>query len=149
MTPREWSPCATSANGAPLGVGVILLSGVMAAGKSTVAELLAQRFPRAVHVRGDVFRRFVVSGRVEPTPDMPEEARGQLRLRYRLAIATADEYAGAGFVAIVQDVILGPSLADVVAMIKTRPRYVVVLNPQPKTVARREQARTKSGYVGG
>jgi len=77
--------------------GVILLTGVMAAGKSTVAQLLAERFPRAVHVRGDVFRRFIVTGRVEPTtPNMPPEAQAQLMLRHQLAVATADAYAPAG-----------------------------------------------------
>jgi predicted kinase len=61
----------------------------MAAGKSTVAQLLAEQFPRAVHVRGDVFRRFVVTGGVEPTPSMPSAAMDHLLLRYRLAISTA------------------------------------------------------------
>lgn len=37
--------------------GVIyVISGLMASGKSTVAELLARRLARSVHLRGDVFR---------------------------------------------------------------------------------------------
>ena len=32
------------------------ITGVMAAGKSTVAELLAQRFEKGVQLRGDLFR---------------------------------------------------------------------------------------------
>jgi chloramphenicol 3-O-phosphotransferase len=128
---------------------VILVTGVMAAGKSTVAQLLAERFDRSVHVRGDVFRRFVVSGAVEPTPEMPPEAYAQLLLRYRLATAAADAYAGAGFTAVLQDVVVGPVLADVVAMIRTRPRYVVVLDPDPAVVAEREAARPKTGYGPG
>lgn len=126
--------------------GVILVTGVMAAGKSTVAQLLAESLPRSVHVRGDVFRRFVVSGRAEPTPDLPDEAHRQLLLRYRLAAATADAYVQAGFVAVVQDVILGPVLPTVVEMVRSRPRHVVVLDPDPATVARREAGRPKSGY---
>jgi adenylylsulfate kinase-like enzyme len=47
------------------GSAVVLITGVMAAGKSTVAELMAGRLPRAAHVRGDVFRRMIVSGREE------------------------------------------------------------------------------------
>ena len=70
----------------------------MAAGKSTVARLLASRFDRSVHLEGDVFRRFVVSGREEMTPDATPEALEQLRLRYRLAAAAADVYFEAGFV---------------------------------------------------
>jgi predicted kinase len=33
---------------------VFVITGAMASGKSTVAQLLAERFDRAVHVRGDV-----------------------------------------------------------------------------------------------
>ena len=57
----------------------------MAAGKSTVAELLAQRLPRSVHVRGDVFRTMVVNGRADMTPQPTAEAIAQLHLRYDLA----------------------------------------------------------------
>ena len=49
--------------------GVVLITGVMAAGTSTVAQVLAERLPRAAHVRGDVFRRMPVSGRAEYEPD--------------------------------------------------------------------------------
>jgi dephospho-CoA kinase len=36
---------------------LILVTGIMAAGKSTVAQLLAERLaPQSVHLRGDVFR---------------------------------------------------------------------------------------------
>ncbi|MFF4500265.1 hypothetical protein [Streptomyces sp. NPDC001401] len=37
--------------------GVVLITGVMAAGESTAAQALAEELPRAAHVRGDVFRR--------------------------------------------------------------------------------------------
>ncbi|WP_345393869.1 AAA family ATPase [Nonomuraea salmonea] len=90
--------------------GVVVITGVSAAGKSTVAQALAERLPRAAHVRGDVFRRMVVAGRAEMTPEAGDEAVRQLRLRYRLAAATADMYFDAGFTAIVQDVIIGGDL---------------------------------------
>lgn len=128
---------------------VIVVTGVMAAGKSTVAQLLAESFSRAVHVRGDAFRRFIVSGRAEPSPEMSPEAWTQLLLRYRLAAAAADGYAQAGFVAVVQDVITGPSLSDVVDMYRTRDLYLVVLDPDPRSVRERESARPKSGYTDG
>ena len=43
-----------------------------------------------MRVRGDEFRRMVVSGRVATSPKPSPEAWAQLRLRYRLAAMTAD-----------------------------------------------------------
>ncbi|GHE96780.1 hypothetical protein GCM10018785_71900 [Streptomyces longispororuber] len=126
--------------------GVVVITGIMAAGKSTVAQALAERLPRAAHVRGDVFRRMIVSGREEYEPGAGGEAEAQLRLRYGLSAATADAYAAAGFTAIVQDVILGEELERYVGLVRTRPLYVVVLAPRPEAVAAREAARHKTGY---
>jgi adenylate kinase family enzyme len=69
---------------------VYLITGPMAAGKTTVARLLAEQFERGVHLEGDVFRRSIVSGREEMTPEQAPAALEQLRLRYRLAAAAAD-----------------------------------------------------------
>lgn len=126
---------------------LFLITGIMAAGKSTVAQALAERFDRSVHLRGDVFRRFVVSGRSEMSGDPSPEALDQLRLRYELAAASADRYVDAGFATVMQDVILGPWLPEVVAMFRTRPVSVVVLSPPPDVVAQREAARSKTGYT--
>jgi len=133
------------------GKAVILVTGVMAAGKSTIAQRLAESFPRAAHIRGDVFRRFVVSGRVEPTPSMPPTALDQMLLRYRLATATAtaDAYAEAGFVAVVQDIIVGPVLTEVIEMVATQSLFVIVLDPDASAVAGREAGRRKTGYIDG
>ncbi|MFC8516639.1 AAA family ATPase [Streptomyces sp. NPDC057257] len=128
--------------------GVVVVTGVMASGKSTVAQALAERLPRAAHVRGDVFRRMVVSGREDYVPGTApgSEGEAQLRLRYWLSAATADAYAEAGFTAVVQDVLLGEELRRYVDLIRTRPVYVVVLAPNPEAVAAREAGRAKTGY---
>lgn len=125
---------------------VIVITGVMAAGKSTIAQALAERLPRSAHVRGDEFRRSVVSGRVEMAAD--GTGTDQLWLRYRLSAMVADEYAAAGFAAIVQDVILGADVPKYVELLKTDRRYLVTLAPRPDVVAAREAARPKSGYGG-
>lgn len=128
---------------------VVLITGISASGKSTVAELLARRFERGVHVKGDVFRRMVVSGRQEMTAEPTDEAWEQLRLRYRLGAATADAYHEAGFAVVVQDVVIGPVLADYVAAIRSRPLVVVVLTPRVEVVAEREAGRGKTAYRPG
>ncbi|GAA4445366.1 AAA family ATPase [Phytohabitans houttuyneae] len=129
--------------------GVIIVTGAMAAGKSTVAQGIAERLPRAAHVRGDAFRRMVVSGRREMAPDLPAEAVAQLWLRYELAATVADRYARAGFTAVVQDIVIGPELARFVDLFATRPRHLVVLAPRPDVLATREEGRPKTGYGGG
>jgi cytidylate kinase len=130
---------------------VIVITGIMAAGKSTVAQLVAERLDRAVHVRGDLFRRMIVSGRAEPTAAgmSDPEVRAQLELRYRLSAAVADEYAAAGFDAVVQDIVLGADLPAYLELLRGRPRYLVVLAPSPDAVADRERHRAKTGYAGG
>ena len=126
--------------------GVVVITGVMAAGKSTVAQALAERLPRAAHVRGDVFRRMIVSGREEYVPGADGGSEAQLRLRYRLSAATADAYAEAGFTAVVQDVLLGEDLSSYIGLVRSRPLFVVVLAPSPEAVAAREAGRAKTGY---
>lgn len=128
---------------------VYLITGPMAAGKSTVAAMLASRFDRGVHVEGDIFRRSVVSGREEMSPDPPAEAIEQLRLRYRLAAAAADAYFDAGFAVALEDVAAGPFLGEYEAMIRSRPCHVVVLLPSVAAVAAREEGRADRSYLGG
>ena len=121
----------------------------MAAGKSTVARLLALRFERGVHLEGDAFRRFVVSGRKEMTPDPAPEALEQLRLRYRLAAAAADTYVEAGFAVALEDVVVGPLLGEYRTMIRSRPCHVVVLLPSVDAIVAREAGREDKGYIRG
>jgi len=125
---------------------VFLITGISAAGKSTVGELLARRFEPGVHVRGDVFRRMVVSDRADMSMHPSEEARRQLELRYRLGAATADAYARAGFTVVVQDVVLGDYLPHYAEMITSRPVHVIVLAPRAEVVAAREAGRAKNAY---
>lgn len=124
----------------------MLITGIQAAGKSTVAQALAERLPRSVHVRGDLFRRMVVSGRAEMTPAPSADAVAQLRLRYRLGALVADEYAAAGFAVVLQDIILGDDLEFVRSLIRTRPLHVVVLAPAPSVAALRDEHRHKRAY---
>lgn len=118
----------------------------MASGKSTIAQLLAERFDKSVHLRGDIFRKMIVRHRQEMKPEVNEEQMDQLRLRYRLTGQAANTYSEAGFTVIVQDVIIGPLLNEFIADIKNRPLYVVVLCPNVEVVGKRENNRTKKAY---
>lgn len=125
---------------------VVLITGIPAAGKSTAAQLLAERLPKSVHLRGDLFRRLIVRGGLNVLPQLQADAVPQLQLRYRLAAAATDLYTEAGFTVVYQDVILESDLAAQVERIRTRPLYVAVLLPDPEAVARREVTRAKTAY---
>jgi chloramphenicol 3-O-phosphotransferase len=123
---------------------VYLITGAQAAGKSTVAQALAERLPApSVHVHGDQFRRWIVNGRLDLTPELDREAVEQLHLRYRLTAATGDLYAESGFSVVAQDVVLGPYLQVVVDLIRFRPLHVVVLAPRADVVVERGRRRHK------
>lgn len=128
------------------GPGIILITGIMASGKSTVSQLLAERFERSVHLRGDIFRKMIVNDRREVHPDAMEGELDQLRLRYKIAAQAADTYLQEEFTVIVQDVVVGRMLSDFVSFVQGRPFYVVVLCPSPEAVAEREANRSKKGY---
>jgi chloramphenicol 3-O-phosphotransferase len=125
---------------------IVMLTGVMASGKSTVAQALAESTPKSVHLRGDVFRRMIVNNKVDMTPDAAEEAMGQLLMRYSMAAMTAREYADYGFTVFYQDVIVGPVLLEVLGEYDGYALELVVLCPRKEAVAAREAERGKSGY---
>jgi hypothetical protein len=124
-----------------------VITGVMAAGKSTVAELLARRFDRSVHLRGDVFRKMIVSGRDPIAAPLGPEALRQLDLRRRLAVDAASLYWHEQFTVVLQDIYLGAALTEVVDTLPIKPLHVVVLAPRSDVVAARERGRGKTGYT--
>jgi predicted kinase len=130
-------------------MSVIVMTGIQGAGKSTVSQALAERLDRSVHLRSDLFRRMIVNGRVDMGPaDPPQEAVRQLRLRYAIASTVADKYARAGFTVILQDIVLGRELTDMVTAIESRPLHVVVLAPRADIVkARDDTRRARTGKV--
>lgn len=127
---------------------IYLITGVMASGKSTVAELLAQRFEKSVHLRGDIFRKMIVRGREEMSETPTGEALAQLDLRYRLAAGAAKEYHKAGFTVVMQDNYYGEKLPFVLNLLEPEPVQAIVLCPGPDVVLQRERQRGKTGYHG-
>ena len=123
-----------------------IITGISAAGKSTVAQALAARLDPSAHVRGDVFRRFLVNGALVIGPGAPTDALDQLRLRYRLAVHTAEAMVAEGFSVVLQDVIIGPMLGEVLDLVTVEPVHLVVLAPSIEAVVQREAARPKTAY---
>ena len=90
---------------------LIVITGIMAAGKSTIARLLAQRFPRGVHIEADVLQHMIVSGGAwvsQNSPDNPQgEVERQLRLRLKNMCLLGKSFFEAGFTVVLDDIILG------------------------------------------
>lgn len=127
---------------------IYLITGVMASGKSTVAELFASKMEKGVHLRGDVFRRMIVSGRAEMSAQPSDEAIWQLHLRYRLTADAAKTYYDNGFSVVLQDNYYGEEISRILDMLKDYPVQIIVLCPNVETVKKREKMRGKIGYTG-
>lgn len=90
---------------------ILVVSGLPGVGKSTTARGLAERFERAAHVEADRLHQLIVSGAVRPTADgASAEAQRQLDLRLANACLLGKSFADAGFVAIIDDIVMGRGL---------------------------------------
>jgi adenylylsulfate kinase-like enzyme len=123
---------------------VWLVTGAQASGKSTVADLLARRFERGVHVRGGEFYRWAVQGWVHVDDRDQREARRLLDLRYDLSSTVADKYAAAGFTTIVQDNIYGVDVERWLDRIQATPKHLVVLRSSLAVIEARDAERQRT-----
>jgi hypothetical protein len=129
-------------------VGTIIVSGVPGAGKTTIARLLAATFDRAAHLEGDLVSfGFIVSGLVPPQGPPMDEAHRQLELRRRNLCLLADSFADAGFVPVIDDVVVSPSVLDLyLASLRTRPLRLVQFTPTLDVIHRRDSGRDKQVF---
>ncbi len=122
--------------------GVLLISGVPGAGKTTVSEIVARRLPRAALIHGDTVHNFVVSGLVPPSGPPAAEADRQLRLRDRNMAALAGNFVEAGFVAVIDDVfVFKARLQRFLRFLSARPVYLAMLAPNIDVVRHRDATR--------
>lgn len=126
--------------------GIYIITGIMASGKTTVAQGLAERLDHSVHINGDIYRKMIVNGREELTNEPSTEAIEQLRLRYHLTAMAAEAYYRAGFTVVVQDNYLGKEAYHFLREFQTKSLYFITLHPSIAAVQAREQARDKTGY---
>jgi chloramphenicol 3-O-phosphotransferase len=128
---------------------VVLITGMQAAGKSTIAPLLASRLgPPAATVDGDVYFRAVVSGAVGMTPDPEPEAVRQLELRYGASALVARHYLEAGFDFVCSDIMLGDHVARWLDSFQgIAEPHLVVLVPSVDSIVERELGRGSNAYA--
>ncbi|CAH2715920.1 Cytidylate kinase [Neobacillus rhizosphaerae] len=127
--------------------GIYIVTGIMASGKSTIAQMLSEQFEKGVHVRGDIFRKMIVKGNIDMTPGYSQSAVEQLVLRYKMTAKVAEMYYKAGFSVVVQDTYLGKEVASFLEAFESKPVYFITLNPNVEAIIEREKKRNKSGYT--
>ncbi|MGW0120243.1 AAA family ATPase [Streptomyces sp. NPDC003327] len=124
--------------------GIVLLSGIPGSGKSTVAAALAARFTASAHIEVDELQNLIVRGGHWPTPDGDPEADRQIFLRARNACLLADSFVTAGFLPVVDDVVVRRShLGFYRSQARTGPLHAVFLTPGPDKAWERNNARHK------
>jgi predicted kinase len=124
---------------------IIVVTGIQAAGKSTVARLLAGLFERGVHVEADALQRMIVSGGEwvgEPGPPSAEAGR-QLRLRLRNMCLLGKSFYDHGFSVVLDDIIIGERWDHLREELEGYPFSLVVLAPQIAVVQHRDTYRDK------
>lgn len=107
--------------------------------------MLASRFERAAHLEGDlVGHPFIVSGLVPPQGPPQGEADDQLALRRSNLCLLADSFADAGFLPIIDDVVVSVSvLTGYQHRLRNRPLLFVHLIPSLEVVQARDESRDK------
>jgi predicted kinase len=121
---------------------LIVISGMQGAGKSTVADRLARRLPRAARINADALQRLIVSGGQWPeSRAMSAGAARQLRLRLHNACLLAVSLVDAGFTAIVDDIVVGARLDQLLEELAGRRFIFIMLTPRLEVVRQREHGR--------
>jgi len=121
-----------------------LISGIPGAGKSTVSRMLAATFPRGVHIEGDRLQEWIAAGAVWPNQDPVTEANRQIALNRRNQCLLARSYADAGFVPVIDYVVVSRSLvADYLRLLAGLELRLVVLAPGTETALQRDRERAE------
>lgn len=133
---------------------IIAISGTQGAGKTTVVSLLARRFARGAHIEADTLQQMILSGCVWPdaattTADSPEitgEPGVQVRLRLHNACLLARSFADAGITAVIDDIIIGERLGQLLEELDGIDFMLIQLTPSLDVVRERERGRGTTLY---
>ncbi|MFJ2027348.1 AAA family ATPase [Streptomyces sp. NPDC087897] len=124
--------------------GAVLLIGIPGSGKSTVASALAARFAAAAHIEVDGLQELIVSGGRWPSPEGDEEADRQIFLRARNACLLAGSFVAAGFLPVIDDVVVRRAHLDFYRTAFTGgPLHAVILAPGAAKAMERNLTRAK------
>jgi hypothetical protein len=107
-----------------------------------VARRLAERFECGAWVSADALQKMIVAGGRWPEGgEMSAEAERQLRLRLKHACLLAASFADAGITAVVDDIVIGGRIEDLMRELAGRRFAFVMLTPRLDVVRAREAGR--------
>jgi adenylylsulfate kinase-like enzyme len=125
---------------------VFVITGQLAAGKSTLAHALLERFPFGYHVDMDGIREMVSSGFASPLTPSDETTR-QFRLAFHGAAALARVYHAAGFTVAIEGGMEPHAIQAALAAEGLEAHFVgVILHPTLDVALRRNRDRTTKGF---
>ena len=118
---------------------VWLITGAPGAGKTTVSVALCRKFSMGIHIPVDDIRDWVRSGFASPVEWSAETSR-QFALARRGAARVAADYADAGFVSVLDDVVRESELGQYTDYLGDTKLRKVLLNPSLETALARNGA---------
>jgi predicted kinase len=121
---------------------LFVISGTQGAGKSTVAQLLARRFERGAWISADALQKMIVAGGRWPEGAvMSADAEHQLALRLKHACLLGRSFVAAGITAVVDDIVIGTRLDELLHELAGERFVFVMLVPRLEVIRAREQGR--------
>ncbi len=122
-----------------------LISGAPGSGKTSVADALARKYPRGVHLPMDDLRALVRSGLASPL-EWNEETTLQFAIARRNAARLAADYVDAGFTVVIDDVVREADMPQYVPYLGGVAPRKVLLSPSIFVVHRRNAQRTNKSF---
>lgn len=122
--------------------GCVIVSGMPAAGKSTVTGLAARMLPRAARVKADDLNEMILSGRVGYLGQPADEAMRQVELCNRNLCSLTSNFIDFGFTVLMDQLVNDRAeLNFLVGLLAPRPVRLVTLAPGPEVCVQRNATR--------